>query len=60
MNISGLVMVVGTGVTFLGITIAEKLGAKINHKLVTFTTVTGIVITILIAIAKNPLMNLLP
>jgi hypothetical protein len=60
MNISGLIMVTGVGATFVGLTIAEKLGVKINHKLVTLTTVTGIIITIGIAIVKNPLMNLLP
>lgn len=60
MNIGGLIMVTGVGVTFVGLTIAEKLGVKINHKFVTFTTATGIVIAIVIAIVKNPLVSLLP
>lgn len=60
MDISGLLMVTGVGVTFVGITIAEKLGVKINHKLVTFTTIVGLIITIGIAIVKNPLIYWLP
>ncbi len=52
---SGLVFFAGLGISFLGLTFLEKLGVRINDKLLRIVVVSGLLAAAAYAFLNNPL-----